>query len=322
MLIAGVAQAAYGAYSSNKAEKENQAAAGQSVEDELARREAVQASIEELFGQYNALREERPGLTIEEYIGDRLKVLNNPELKSAFRSLTREDFQEAQYLADQATQGNVETFNKAVGVISDGYYQKALQGRNELAESTNSEEAYKRAMELASPMMPAGSFEEQTQDASQLQRGNKFAFQTAYEVDQGQRQLKWDRLNSIINDDRNLALRQQERAATFMPMTSFVNYATDLHLNQRKDQLAMQLSDESFMQSLIGGLMGQAYSNQAAAPSFRDTAVYDKMISEGIGSAVKGGSQIYADNQKSSKQSGGAGSISSSAKSFGSSYSY
>lgn len=313
MLIAGVAQAAYGAYQSNQTSKENEALANQSVEDEMARRENVQAAIEEMFGQYNALREERPGLTIEEYIGDRLKVLNNPELKAAFRNLTREDFAEAQYLADQATQGNVETFNKAVNAISDGYYQKAIKGRNDLAESTNSEEAYKRAMELASPMMPAGSFEEQTQDASQLQRGNKFAFQTAYEVDQGQRQLKWDRLNSIINDDRNLALRQQERASTFMPMTSFVNYATDLHLNQRKDQLAMQLSDESFMQSLIGGLMGQAYTNQTASPSFRDTSVYDKMIAEGIGSAVKSGSQIYADSNKNNKKTGTTGGLGTSA---------
>lgn len=300
MVAIGVASAIKSQSDSNKAQRANKQAAADAAKAEGARREAVQGAIEDFFSQYNKLREERPGMTIEEYINDRLKVLGNEELKAKFRQLTEEDFAQAQHIADLATEGNIARFQEGVQKLSGNFYNYALDERNKIAQDTNSEKAYQRAMELYSPYVPAGSAENQTNPDSQLQRSNKGAFQVAYEVDQEQQQLRYQRLSDILSQDRNLMLSQQEKAATFMPATSFVNYATDLHVNQRRDQLAMQLADESFFQSIIGGLMAQGYTDQTRSPAFRDTSVYDKMVAEGVSSAVKGAADIYANKSKSS----------------------
>lgn len=299
-IIISAANAAYGASQSNKAQKENKRAASDAAASEEERRANIQSAIEDFFNQYNELRNERPGMTIEEYISDRLKVLNNPELKAAFRSLTQEDFNQAQDLADQATAGNLESFHQAAEALSGGFYDVALAERNKIAQDTNSEAAYARAMQLYSPYVPAGSVGANNDPSSNLSRANKGAFQVAYEVDQEQQQLKYGRLNDILNSDRNLALSQQEKAKTFMPFTSFVNYATDLHTNQRRDQLAMQLADESFYQSILGGLLQQGYTDQTRTPGYRDTSVYDKMVADGVSSTVKGAASIYTDKKSSS----------------------
>jgi len=298
MVAIAAASAIKGASDKAKADKANKQAAQDAQDSESQRRESTQAAISDFFDQYNKLREERPGMTIEEYVGDRLKVLNNPQLQEAFRSLTQKDFEQAQQLADMATEGNTENFKKALDSVSGGFAQIAQQKRNDIANTDTSEEAYKRAFQLYAPYVPAGSVENQSNQDSALQRSNKGGFQVAYEVDQEQRQLQYTRLSDILQSDRNLALSQQERASTFMPATSFVNYATDLHVNQRRDQLAMQLADENFYQSIIGGLLQQGYTDQTKTPGFKDTSVYDKMIADGTAAAVKGAADIYARDQQ------------------------
>lgn len=292
MVGLAVASAVKGISDSNKAEKQNEQAARESKEAEEARRKEIQKNIEDFFRQYNELREEREGMTIEEYIQDRLKVLNNKELEDRFRSLVGSDFEQAQHLADLAYEGNIQNFKKGVQELSGGFYEAAVKKRNEIANATNSEEAYKRAMEIYAPFVPVGSVEPGDDKSTDAQRAYKGAFQVAYEVDKEQQALQYQRLSDIIANDRNLAISQQERAATFLPHTSFLNYGTNLHLSQRRDQLAMQLADESFLQSIISSLFQQGYTDQTRTPSFKDTSASDKMVSEGISAAIKGTAQL------------------------------
>ena len=109
-----VGTAAAGYIGSRKTAKGNEALAAQAQGDELARRKAAGAEAEKAIAAYNQLREERPGLTFREWANERVQALNDPALKEAFRKTKREDFEEAQLIANLASQGNVNTFEMVI----------------------------------------------------------------------------------------------------------------------------------------------------------------------------------------------------------------
>lgn len=291
LAIASIASAAYSGYQSYAGNKANRKAAQQAREDEENRRAEAQSAIDEMFAQYNAIREERD-ITIEEFMAERVKALNNEELKAAFRNVTKEDFAAAQELADEATKGNVKNFKSAADALSDGFYSYAVTERNKAIDSNTSEDAYIRSLQLAAPYIAAGSVDANGSDLPN--RGEKKLFQTAYEVDKAHEDQRYTRLVAAIGDDRELAIRQQARAEQFMPFTSFTEYASKLHAQQAGIKSQYQLADESFYGGLIGNMISSMGGDQTQSPQMINTAEYDKQTSQSITMAAKALASAYA----------------------------
>lgn len=279
----GAAGTAYGAYSASKTAKENQQLGNQAVADEQKRRQAAAKEATRLMDEYNNLRSERPGLTLQAFISERVQALNDPELNAAFRQFKQEDYDQAQHIADQAASGNIEQFESIVDKISAGKADEFLNKRNEIALSTNEVDAFNRAMQLRSPAIPAGTVKMDSQGRFvEGQRADKQVFQTAFETQEQQRALQFDRVNAILEQDRSAAERQQEKAKDFLSFTDYTGFANAIASEQRAQQLAVQLADEERQFQLIRDFSNAAFSNQTAQPQFQSTSGSDAITRAGI----------------------------------------
>ena len=302
--VIGLVGAGVGAASSAATNKSNRGLADQANADEKDRRAAAAKEADRLIEEYNELRGERPDVSIQAFLKDKIYALNNENARKAFEKATEKDFEKAQYLADEASKSNVSIYNTLLENVSGGAAADAIKKRNEIAFSTNELDAFNRAMQLRSPTIPAGTVRLDSQGRFvEGQRSDKQTFQTAFEVGEQQRALQFDRLSSLLGTDRDVALRQQQKALEFLPATSYTNVALGTVGESRAAQQAYQLLDEANQFSLIQGFLGAAFKDQTATPAFQSTAGSDALTAKGLELAVNAIAQ-NKQNTGSSPQSG------------------
>lgn len=303
--VFGAANTAYGALQSNKTNKANQSAQDQALGDETERRKAAAYEAKRLMKEFNKLREERPGATLQEFLRDQLAVSNDPQLNESFRRLRQEDFDKAQSVADQAQQGNLDQFNSLLEDISNGKAEEFINNRNDIALSTNDVAAFDRAMQLRSPAIPAGTVRMDSQGRFvEGQRADKQVFQTAFETSEQQRALQFDRLGTILDSDRAAAERQQEKARDFLQFSDYTGFATALAQEQSNRQLSYQTADENRQFSLIKQFTDSAFSNQTAQPTAQPTTGSDNLIASGVKLAGDSVAQYYGAKEKKTGTAG------------------
>jgi len=200
-----------------------------------------------------------------------------------------EDVRAAQAVADASSLGNINTFEVILDQVSGGGSARILAERNKNALETNDIAAFNRALELRSPAIPEGTVRMDSQGRFvEGQRADKQVFQAAFETSEALRDKQFSKLNTILDSDRQIALRQQDKALDFLnhqDVSSMVG-ALAQGGSARIDQF--QLNDESAQLTAIQEFQRSAFSDQTKKVDLADTKSSDALVAGGFNIAVKG----------------------------------
>jgi len=300
------ASAAYGAYSTNKgqkASKKNQQAFNLAT---IKNEEEARKLFDGFIKQYNESAEKlEEGMTIEEYMGRMVKVLNNPQLEEAYRKSRRGDWAMAQEFADQANEQNLSAFDLAVERISGGDYDKMLETRNKTILGESWEDLYKESTRVRAPRQIAGSVARGGEgEAVEGQRADKFEFQQSITDQRKQNEITFARSRTAIEDDRVAAQRQQQRASEFLPMLNYSDFASQNVVQPFNAQsLQAQLAKLQLEAGLASNAMGAAFGAPQPPPAI-DTSASQALTQQGTQQAIAALASMYKTNQQTSGGSG------------------
>ena len=289
--VVGVASVGAGLYTGAKTREANEDAADKAELSEKNRRERASKELERATARYNEIREERPGLTVQEFLEEQATARGGPgarKLVDEIRSLKQEDVAAAQAVADSASQGNVDTFGVILDQVSGGGAATALAQRNENALGANEIDAFNRALELRSTAIPAGTVK-QNADGRFIegQRSDKQVFNLAFETQEAQRDKQFSKLNTILESDRSVADRQQEKARDFLAQQDTASILNGLSAAASDRRDTFQARDEDVQLQNIRQFQAAAFSDQTKqiTPATDDSA---GLVSGGFDLALKG----------------------------------
>lgn len=295
-LVVGVIAAGAGAAGTASTNRANKKAAAQAEADEMARREAASAEMQKAFAVYNGLRKKRKGVKFEDWRNEYAKGIADVGLRNLFQNAKREDFEYAADLAERATNVNLKTFGSSVNALSGGKAGEMRDIMSNIATEADAQSAYKRAMELESTLLPAGSVAyDESGRLVRGQRADKHMFSVAHETAEKQRDIQFRMTRDLFNDFTGMAERQQERAREFLPTASYEPIGRGLATRAMETRVDFQRMDESNQFQLIRDFAAAAMGNQTATPMFQNPGVYSELISKGIDTAVRGAA-TYASN--------------------------
>lgn len=295
----GAASVAAGAIGASKTRKANEKAQKRSIKNEKDRREVAAQELEKATANYNKLREQRPGLTVKDFLSERADDLTGPEadaVRLAIQNGKDEDFARAQAVADAASTGNIKSFDTILDAVSGGSAAEVLRVRSENALGTNEVDAFNRALELRSTAIPAGTVRQDSEGRFvEGQRADKQAFQFAFETQEALRDKQFGKLNTILDSDRSLAQRQQAKAADFLGFTNSNDVLANL-TGQGAGRLdVFQANDEQQQINQINSFTQAAFSDQTQKVTPQSTASSDALVGKGFDLALKGLSGIQAE---------------------------
>lgn len=301
----GVVSTGVGLYQSGQTNKKNKQLANQARSDEEARRAAAQGELIKAQESFNALRDERPGVTFEDWKAEYVKAITDPVLRDNFRKIKKEDFEAATDFAKQATASNIQNFLSARGELSQGADTELTARANELALTADSPAAVKRAMELRSSFIPSGTVRYDSQGRLvEGQRADKQLFNTAYEADLAARDRQFRMTRDLLNDYSNVADRQSEKAKDFLQFASLEPIARGFAEKALQTSIDFQKQDEMAQLSLINQYAAAASGIQPIAPAFHSTAASDQLTAQGISAAIKGIATYASNSNRGSSYSG------------------
>jgi hypothetical protein len=287
----GAASVGAGLYNAKKTRDANKEAADKAELNEKNRRERAAKELEKATTRYNEMRAERPGLTVQDYLAERAADIGGEEgrkLVEQVRSMKAEDVAAAQSVADEATAGNIDTFNVALDAVSGGDSARILARRNELALGSNEQDAFNRALELRSTAIPAGTVRQDSQGRFvEGQRADKQAFQFAFETQEGLRDKEFTKLRSVLDSDRSIAERQQQKALDFLSQQNAGDVTIGLAGAAADRQDRFQLLDEQTQLQNIRDFQTAAFKDQTKeiTPATDNSGT---IIKGGFDTAIKG----------------------------------
>lgn len=296
-LAASLAASAYGAKKESDERKYNEKLAADAQSDEEERRAEAAKEFSKAIDAYNKLVEERPGITFRDFVAERVAALNDPELKEAFRNTRQEDFDFAQSIADQASRKNVDTFNVVFDNLSGGVGKELIDRRNEIALKDDAVSRFQRSLELQAPAIAADSAQfDANGNLIRGQRADAFSFRIAEEADRQARNEQFAKIQSVIESDRSVAERQQEKALSFLDFGSFTDYATRLQEQSLAARLAQQQIDEERQIQFARDFASAAFTDQTRQPNYYESGG-DKLFTEGVAGAVRAAGNIYGSGK-------------------------
>lgn len=288
----GAASVGAGLYTAKQSRDLNEDLADDAAFREKQRRKRAAAEMEKATERYNELRAQRPDLTVQDYLIERAEAIGGEEgrqLIDQLRSLKQEDWQQAQSIADAASAGNIKTYDVLLDQVSGGQSGKILAERNQNALQTNEIDAFNRALELRSSTIPAGTVKQDSQGRFvEGQRSDKQTFQTAFEVSEALRDKQFTKLNSILENDRAIALRQQEKALDYLNSQEVTNFLQAGVEGFKARQYGLQALDEQTQLNQITAFQNAAFTDQTKQPQFHQDNVSGELISGGFNMALKG----------------------------------
>lgn len=306
---AGVAVAAgsaiYGAKQNADAADANDQARLESKEDYARRLQEGAKIAAQLEAEYNNIVANRPGLSWESFVKDKIKALNDPYLRQVYTQAKKEDFERMREFAKQASTDNVENLVSVADKLSNGKWQEAIDKRNKLVLETDAASRFARTYELAAPVRTGASTVRYDSKGQLIegQRADKQAFSIANEVQtEVEREQKQD-LRQLENDRLGAAQSQVEKARGFMEFFDATGYATAAEADRTKLVHGYQMADEE-RQFEIYKLFAQASSGLAPVqPQYQSTGVGNQLISSGVQLASTSLSN-YGNTTKTPKTSG------------------
>lgn len=296
--LIGIAGAAYGGISSARTNKANKQAAAQAKADEKERRERALAEMSKAQEAYNALREERPGVTFEQWKREYVGAISDPVLREEFSKAKEDDFLSAVDFASRASQTNLESFADLRNALSQGAAPELTSRLNELALQADTPAAMQRAMEIRGGYIPSGTVQYDAQGRLvEGQRADKQVFTAAYEADLAARDRQFRMSRDLLGDYTSVAERQQEKARDFLQFASLEPTARALTSSAMETAIGFQRQDEQNQFDLIKQYAAAASGVQPVQPTYQPTAQSDALMGAGISTAIKGLASYFGEKK-------------------------
>lgn len=296
---AGVATSASSAKKGRKANKENQEAFNDATR---LNEEEARKIYDDFIKQYNSSKEKlNEGLTLQEYISNMVKTLDNPQLTESYRRSRNGDWEQAQRFADQANEQNISAFNMIVDNVSGGDYKAMVAARNKAVLGEDVDTLYEENRRLRNPKIPEGSIKKDAEgNVIGGQRGDKFEFQVSTTTQKEFNDRSFAKSRTAIEDDRAATARQQDKAINFLPFLNYSEFAANNVVRPfQQNQLAAQLAELQIEAGLASNAMGAAFS-APMAPPIVDTSRADAATAQATQQTVALLADLYKTNRTSS----------------------
>lgn len=277
--VVGIGTALYGAYNSYSSSKDAKRAAAQQQKLRAQQLAGQQSALEGLYG------EQRDPAEVYADIFNMLPELLQRNLP-AFRQFSKDT-------AVDFTKSNIETRDIALKSMFPEYQR--LQDRrvamiDEMDPANLGQEELKAITRKMSPLIPEGTFDPSTGAVAGGTTSPVSLYRNLISGAYQQRRADYLSVNSAyLNDAESSALRQQERASTFLPqfLSLAGNAASQLTgLSVAQEQQRIQ-NQENYLNTLLG-MPSATY----------DSAAYDKAIGQNLQLAVAGLSTLADDRSK------------------------
>ena len=298
--FASIGTAAYGAYQNNQAANANEEAQALSRQDYAKRLQEAGRIAKELNDQYNQIVGERPNLSWESFIGDKIKAINDPFLREFYTNAKKEDFDRMREFAQKATTDNVENLQSAADKLSNGKWKEIIDKRDNLVLNTDAASRMARTYELAAPVRTGASTVKYDSKGQLVegQRADKQAFSVAQEVQTQIEQEQKQDLRQLENDRLNAAASQTAKASQFMQFFDATGYATAAESDRTNLVNGYQAVDESRAFDIYKMFAGASSGIAPVQPTYQSSGAGNELISAG----VKLGSQYISNNYGLKKQ--------------------
>lgn len=282
--VAIAAGSAYAGSQQNKKEAEQNARLEEEAKtDYAARLKLAGNTAKEMEREYNEIVKDRPNLSWESFIGDKIKAINDPYLRQFYSQAKAQDFEALRSFAKVASQDNVANLQKAADDLSGGRWKEITDKRNELVMQTDAGARMARAYELAAPVR-TGASTVRYDDQGRLiegQRADKQAFSVAQEVQTATEQEQKADLRQLETDRLSAAQSQTQKADQFMQFFDPTGYATAAEADRTALVNNYQKTDEE-RQFEMYKLWAQASSGiQPVQPNYT-TGAGNELIAAGV----------------------------------------
>lgn len=285
----GVGGIVAGSIQNNKANKANEQAYQDSRADYAARLKLAGEGAKALNEEYDKIIEDRPDLTWEGFVRDKIKAINDPWLRQFYTQAKTEDFNKLREFGKAASTDNVTNLKKAADELSGGRWQEITDQRNKLVLETNAADRMARSYELAAPVRTGASTVRYDNQGRLIegQRADKQAFTVAQEVQDATAQQQKSDLRQLENDRLGAAQSQTEKARDYMGFFDPTGYATAAESDRSSLLNSYQKTDEDRAFRIYEMFAGAAAGIQPTQPTYQDNTGGNSLISSGIGIASK-----------------------------------
>jgi hypothetical protein len=219
---------AYGVSQNKKEEEANAQMQGESKKDYAARLKMAGKIAGEMEKEYNKIVEQRPGLSWESFMRDKIKAISDPYLRQFYTNAKVQDWDMLRAFAKSATSDNVDSLMASADKLSGGRWKEITDQRDKLVLETDAGARMARAYELAAPVR-TGASTVRYDDQGRLiegQRADKQAFSLAQEVVTATEQEQKADLRQLETDRLGAAQSQVQKADQFMQFFDPTGYAT------------------------------------------------------------------------------------------------
>lgn len=302
-LWAGVAVAAgsavIGAKQNADAADANSDAQALSRKDYAARLQAAARIAKEMSAEYDSIVGERPDLSWESFVKDKMKALNDPFLREAYTNAKSEDFNKMREFAKQATADNVDNLQSVADKLSNGKWKEIIDKRDNLVLNTDAASRLARTYELAAPLRTGASTVKYDNKGQLIegQRADKQAFTVAQEVQTQIEQEQKSDLRMLENDRLNAAASQTAKANQFMQFFDATGYATAAEADRTNLVHGYQAVDEQRQFELYKLFAGAASGIAPVQPTYQNTGAGNELISAGVKLGAESLSNYYGSKK-------------------------
>jgi ribosomal protein L20 len=282
--FASIGTAAYGAYQNKKAGDANEQAQALSRQDYAERLKAAGIAAKELNDQYNEIVKDRPNLSWESFVGDKIKAINDPYLRQFYTNAKKEDFDRMREFAQTATTDNIENLQSAADKLSNGRWKEIITKRDDLVLNTDAASRMARTYELAAPVRTGASTVKYDSKGQLVegQRADKQAFSVAQEVQTQIEQEQKQDLRQLENDRLNAAASQTAKASQFMQFFDATGYATAAESDRSNLVNGYQAIDEQRAFDIYKMFAGASAGIAPVQPTYQSEGAGNELISAGV----------------------------------------
>ncbi len=291
-------------YTNSQNKKANAASQAASQKDYQSRLNAAAQMASQFQGEYEALLEERPGVTWEDFVANKIKAIDDPMLREVYERRKGEDFDKMREFAKAASSDNIENLMSVADTLSggEGKFAEILAKRDNLVMNTDAAGRFARTYELAAPVRGGATTTRYDSKGNLVegQRSDKQAFSIANEVQTAVEQEQKSDLRSLEQDRLGAAASQTEKARAFMSFYDPTGFASGVDDNRMAAEMAFQNADESRLWGMYQMFAGQASGLTPTTPTYADPNAGNQLIASGVKSGVDAVGSYYANKPKTS----------------------
>jgi hypothetical protein len=301
LIVAG-GTAAAGAYQNKKNREANAQARGESMEDYQARLDQAADSARILEKEYNELIKSRPNVSWESFVRNKIKAIDDPELRRFYDEAKEEDFNRMREFAKIASSDNTDNLMEAADRLSggDGAFAAAIKRRNDLVLNTDAAGRFARSYELAAPIRTGATTTKYDSQGNLVegQRSDKQAFSIANEVQTAVEQEQKSDLASLERDRISAAASQVEKARGFLSFYDPTGFASNIDDTRMAAEMDYQSADEQRAFQMYSMFANAASGISPTTPTYADPNAGNELIAAGIKSGSDAIGSYYSNRQK------------------------